>query len=98
MNGRDRPGLLYDVTRALYALNLTIGSSHVATYGERAVDVFYIKDLTGMKVTHKGRLAAIERRLLEALRTPGEREAAKRNDPPAPAKRRSRAAQRAAAA
>ena len=76
VNGRDRPGLLYEVTRALYALNLSIGSAHVATYGERAVDVFYVKDLTGMKVTQKGRLATIERRLLDVLRTPEERAAA----------------------
>jgi len=96
VNGRDRPGLLYDVTRALYGLNLTIGSAHVATYGERAVDVFYVKDLTGMKVTHKGRLAAIERRLVEALRAPGQRDS--RREPPAAPKRRARAGQRAVAA
>jgi [protein-PII] uridylyltransferase len=98
VNGRDRPGLLYDVTRALYALSLTIGSSHVATYGERAVDVFYVKDLTGMKVTHKGRLAAIERRLLDALRTPAQREAARRGAAEPVAAPRRRAPPRAAAA
>jgi [protein-PII] uridylyltransferase len=78
VNGRDRPGLLYDVTRALYELSLSIGSAHIATYGERAVDVFYVKDLVGMKVSHKGRLNAIERRLLDALRTAPERERLKR--------------------
>ena len=78
VNARDRPGLLYDVARALYDLNLNVASAHVATYGERAVDVFYVADLTGMKVTHRSRLAAIERRLLDALRTPEERERAAR--------------------
>jgi [protein-PII] uridylyltransferase len=76
VNGRDRPGLLYDVTKALFELSLSIGSARVATYGERAVDVFYITDLTGMKVTDKGRLAAIEKRLIQALLPPEEREAA----------------------
>jgi [protein-PII] uridylyltransferase len=73
VNARDRPGLLYDVTKAFFELSLTINSAHVATFGERAVDVFYVKDLTGMKVTEKARLAAIEERLLNALRTPEER-------------------------
>jgi [protein-PII] uridylyltransferase len=73
VNGRDRPGLLYDVTRALYSLSLSIASAHIATYGERAVDVFYVHDLTGMKVTQKTRLIAIEKRLIDALRTPEER-------------------------
>jgi len=59
-------------------LSLSIGSAHIATYGERAVDVFYVKDLMGMKVSHKGRLNAIERRLLDALRTAPERERLKR--------------------
>lgn len=67
VSGQDRPGFLHDVTRALTTLNLTIGSAHVTTYGQRAVDVFYVKDLTGMKVTAPARLAAIEKRLMEAL-------------------------------
>jgi len=75
VNGRDRPGLLYDVTWALFTLNLTIHSAHVATYGERAVDVFYVQDLMGMKVTSRSRIARIEERLAEALKTAEERQA-----------------------
>ena len=45
VNGRDRQGLLYDLTRALSALNLQIGSAHITTFGETAVDVFYVKDV-----------------------------------------------------
>jgi len=67
VNGRDRPGFLYDVTRGLYDLNLTIGSAHIATYGERAVDVFYVQDLTGMKLTDKRRLLQIEKHLLKKI-------------------------------
>jgi len=76
VNGRDRPGFLYDVTRGLYDANLTIGSAHIATYGERAVDVFYVQDLTGMKVTDKRRLQQIEKALLKRI-TPEEKPAAK---------------------
>ena len=63
VTGLDRPGLLYDLTQALARLNLNIGSAHVVTFGERAVDVFYVTDLTGQKVTNGNRRAAIRRRL-----------------------------------
>lgn len=69
VNGRDRPGLLFDLAWAFYDLNLSIASAHVATYGERAVDVFYVKDLFGHKVTQPSRLKVIEARLMEALGT-----------------------------
>ena len=70
VNGRDRPGLLYDLTRALTALSLQIGSAKIATYGEKAVDVFYVKDVFGLKITHDGKLAQIHERLLRALADP----------------------------
>jgi [protein-PII] uridylyltransferase len=70
VNGRDRPGLLFELTRALFGLNLTIRSAHIATYGERAVDVFYVSDLFGHKVRHGGKLKAIERRLIDVLTPP----------------------------
>jgi [protein-PII] uridylyltransferase len=65
VTGLDRPGLLYDLTTALGKLNLNIASAHIATFGEKAVDVFYVTDLTGTKVTHPGRQGAIRRALLE---------------------------------
>jgi [protein-PII] uridylyltransferase len=55
------------VTRALYALSLQISSSKISTYGERAVDVFYVKDGFGMKVTHEDRAEKIRKTLLEAI-------------------------------
>ena len=63
----DRVGLLYEITRSLFDMGLGITSSIVATYGELAVDVFYIRDIFGHKVTHPERLAAIEARLMKAL-------------------------------
>ncbi|MEQ1867332.1 MAG: [protein-PII] uridylyltransferase, partial [Micropepsaceae bacterium] len=44
VNGRDRPGLLHDLTRGLHVAGLSIHSAQIATYGERAIDVFYVKD------------------------------------------------------
>ncbi len=67
INGLDRPGLLYDVTREISDLNLDIASAHIATFGEKAVDVFYVTDLTGKKITSKSRETAIRERLMKAL-------------------------------
>lgn len=68
VNAKDRPGLLYDLAYALYGLKLSILSAHVSTIGERAVDVFYIRDLIGQKITNKVRLRNIEDKLLKASR------------------------------
>jgi [protein-PII] uridylyltransferase len=65
--GLDRPGLLYELTSTLSNLNLDITSAHIATYGEKAVDVFYVTDLTGKKVTSEPRHKAIRRRLQGVL-------------------------------
>ncbi len=67
INARDRPGLLYHITLALTKLNLMIKAAHIATYGERAVDVFYVQDPLGDKIENKRRLKTIETRLLAAL-------------------------------
>jgi [protein-PII] uridylyltransferase len=66
----DRPGLLYDVTRAIFESGLSISTSMVATYGERAVDVFYVRDGFGHKIHHPARLDAVEKRLRAALAPP----------------------------
>ena len=67
INGRDRPGLLHDVTKELTDLGLQISSALITTYGERAVDVFYVKDAFGMQVTHDSKLKTIHDRVLAAL-------------------------------
>ncbi|WP_072369422.1 [protein-PII] uridylyltransferase [Hyphomicrobium sp. NDB2Meth4] len=70
--GRDRPGLLYQLTSTLSNLMLDITSAHVTTFGEKAVDVFYVTDLTGKKVDSKQRQETIRKGLLEVLEEPGE--------------------------
>ncbi|MFN0265170.1 [protein-PII] uridylyltransferase [Tepidamorphus sp. 3E244] len=64
VSGIDRPGLLHALTATLARLNLDITSARVATFGERAVDVFYVTDLTGQKITNTNRQGAIRRHLL----------------------------------
>jgi [protein-PII] uridylyltransferase len=79
VNGRDRPGLLYEVTRALTDLNLQISSAKISTYGEKVVDVFYVKDLFGHKVEHEKKLGDIREFLVDALTDPAERQQAKQD-------------------
>ena len=66
--GLDRPGLLYEVTAALSDLNLDITSAHITTFGERAVDAFYVTDLTNKKVVSADRQKTIRERLERVLR------------------------------
>jgi [protein-PII] uridylyltransferase len=72
VNGRDRPGLLHDVTAAISEQGMQIASAHVTTYGVRAVDVFYVKDVFGLKVENERKLAALREDLLKALENPEE--------------------------
>jgi len=67
VSGLDRSGLLHFLTRALSDLNLTIGSAHISTYGEKAIDVFYVTDLLGQKVELKSRQRRIHGRLMDIL-------------------------------
>ena len=65
--GRDRTGLLYDLTSTLSDLSLDIASAHITTFGEKAVDVFYVTDLTGKKVDSESRQKTIAGRLTAVL-------------------------------
>ena len=64
VTGLDRPGLLYELTATLSKLNLNIASAHVATFGERVVDVFYVTDLLGAQISEPTRQMAIKRPLI----------------------------------
>jgi [protein-PII] uridylyltransferase len=75
VNGRDRPGLLHDVTSAISEQGLQIGSAHVTTYGVRAVDVFYVKDVFGLKIENERKLVGLRDALLAALAQGGDVEA-----------------------
>ena len=67
VNGRDFPGLLFRITKALAELGLQIQTATVSTYGERVVDVFYVKDLFGLQVHNEARLDVIRTRLLQVF-------------------------------
>lgn len=67
INGRDRPGLLYDVTEAISNEGIQIASAHITTYGIRAIDVFYVKDLFGLKITDEKKLERVRSHILQVL-------------------------------
>ena len=67
VNGRDRTGFLYDVTAELTRQSLQVSWARISTYGEKVVDVFYVKDIFGMKIEHEGKLKQIRTGLLNVL-------------------------------
>ncbi|MBL9049856.1 MAG: [protein-PII] uridylyltransferase [Tabrizicola sp.] len=73
---RDRPGLLYDLTRTLAVNNIYIASAVIATYGAQVVDTFYVKDMFGLKLHQKHRQEALEKKLRQAIIEGAERASA----------------------
>ncbi|MFD2261848.1 [protein-PII] uridylyltransferase [Lacibacterium aquatile] len=67
INGRDRPGLLHDLGRTITRQNLQIGGAKIMTYGEKVVDVFYVKDIFGLKIDRPDKIDDIRTALLAAL-------------------------------
>ncbi|MDP4796660.1 MAG: [protein-PII] uridylyltransferase [Rhodospirillales bacterium] len=70
VNGRDRLGFLHDITNALTNAGLQIASAHISTYGERVVDVFYVKDIFGLKMEQQSKIKSVRERLLTAIEGP----------------------------
>ncbi|MFB9230499.1 [protein-PII] uridylyltransferase [Pseudohalocynthiibacter aestuariivivens] len=70
---RDRPGLLYDLTRTMATSNVYIASAVIATYGEQVVDTFYVKDMFGLKFHSEAKQKTLEKRLRDAIRQGAER-------------------------
>ena len=67
VNGLDRTGLLYDLASILTNLHVDISSAHIATFGEKAVDVFYVTDSTRKKITREATQKKLRESLLEAF-------------------------------
>jgi [protein-PII] uridylyltransferase len=66
VNARDRMGLLYDILGAMMECQLQVMTAHIATFGRKAVDVFYVKDAFGIKIIHPKKLAQVQHALLTA--------------------------------
>ncbi len=70
---RDRPGLLFDLTRTLAANNIYIASAVIATYGAQVVDAFYVKDMFGLKLHAGHRQDSLDKKLRQAITDGAER-------------------------
>lgn len=64
--GRDRPGLLYAITRALHDAGVVIHLAKVNTEGRRVADVFYVTERDGAKLD-EARCALVREVILGAL-------------------------------
>ena len=71
---RDRPGLLYDLTRTLAANHIQIASAVIATFGAQVVDSFYVKDMFGLKLHSAQKRESLDKKLRQAI-TDGEQRA-----------------------
>lgn len=79
VSGADRPGLLADLARTLADHRLSIRSAHIAGFGERAVDAFYVTDAKGRTPKSGTSLDALRRDLevvLDRQAEPGPRQSA----------------------
>ena len=70
---RDRPGLLYDLTRTLAANNIYIASAVIATFGAQVVDTFYVKDMFGLKLHTRSKQESLEKKLRQAIKEGADR-------------------------
>lgn len=71
VSGRDRPGLLSELARTFSEAGLSIRSAHIDSYGERAVDAFYVRDeASGRRVAGARRLLPLRAALTEVLTRP----------------------------
>lgn len=64
---KDRPGLLYNLARALHGLGLSIALSKINTEGTKVADVFYVNELDGSKIAPGPRFKAVREALLAAV-------------------------------
>ena len=63
----DFPGLLFNITDALFRCGLNIWVAKIATKADQVVDVFYVWDLNGQKIDEPDQVAEIKAAILERL-------------------------------
>ena len=63
----DRPGLLSRIATALSQCDVQIQNAKIATYGERAEDIFFISDAQNQPVTGDKQIACLKEKILELL-------------------------------
>lgn len=61
VNTRDRLGLFYDLLGGFEECRVQVMSAQLATYGQKAVDVFYVRDAYGLPLTHPAKRGQLQR-------------------------------------
>jgi [protein-PII] uridylyltransferase len=64
---QDKQGLLYVITRTIFELGLSVYSSKIATRLDQIVDVFYVKDREGRKLTDPDAIREVKERLASEI-------------------------------
>ncbi len=67
VTAQDRLGLLYQVALALKHCRVNLVAAKVATYGERAEDIFFINSRERQPLTDKTQLACLEAEIIRRL-------------------------------
>ena len=65
---KNAPGVLYKITKTLTSLGIQINTANVSTYGDRVVDIFYIKNAFGSKVDDERTIEKIKYSILKILK------------------------------
>ena len=63
----DRPGLLYELAKAMHELELVIRFAKIATALDQVVDVFYLSQRDGTKPTDGELLARVSERVMQVI-------------------------------
>jgi len=69
VTAQDRPGLLHQITLALLDSRVRLVGAKIATYGERAEDIFFITDYNGKPIDDPARLQSLEQEIHNRLRS-----------------------------
>ena len=64
---KNAPGVLYRITKVITSLGLQINTANVSTYGDRVVDIFYIKDAFGSKIDNNKSMDKVKMSILKTL-------------------------------
>jgi [protein-PII] uridylyltransferase len=73
VSGRDRPGLLAELSRTLADAGLSIVSAHADNYGYRVVDAFYVLGADGQKLADPERIEALKKALAAVFAAPAKK-------------------------
>ena len=64
---KNAPGVLYRITKVITSLGFQINTANVSTYGDRVVDIFYIKNAFGSKIDDDISIEKVKQSIFQIL-------------------------------